>query len=333
MQPSSKPVLALVAAALTAAIAAGTQAKESPRKAPAVPGLAANEAATPGTAEGTPSPASAALTDIEKTLGFVPRFFTEIPAAVLPGTWDEMKNLQMSDKTALPPKVKELIGLGVSSQIPCQYCIQAHREFARADGATEAEIGDAVAMAALTRHWSTYMNGIQLDEKRFRSDLSRMVQKSRKDMQAGTPPPAPMAVTDDASALADIRRSIGFVPEFLERFPAAARPGAWKAMRDVELNPNSALNGKYKSLVGLAVSSQIPCHYCIQADKEFSKLDGATDAEINEAVAMASFTRHMSTLLNGMKVDEGQFASDVSRMVKGAQASRAAPQESPTRTR
>jgi AhpD family alkylhydroperoxidase len=72
--------------------------------------------------------------------------------------------------------------------------------------------------------------------------------------------------------------------------------------------------------MGLAVASQIPCRFCIIAHTEFAKLNGATDAEITEAIAMASLTRDLSTLLNGMQVDEAQFRKDVDRIVKGAAA-------------
>ena len=52
-------------------------------------------------------------------------------------------------------------------------------------------------------------------------------------------------------------------------------------MRDLEMNPASAIPGKYKSLIGLAVSAQIPCKFCIIADTEFAKLEGATDRELD----------------------------------------------------
>lgn len=272
---------------------------------------------------------AAALADIEKTLGFVPHFLNDIPGSALPGTWEEMKTLQLSDKTALPPKVKELIGLGVSAQIPCQYCIQAHTEFSRMGGATEAEIGEAVTMAAQARHWSTVMNGLQLEEGRFRSDIGKMLAHAKKAKDSKAAAPKPIDVVDGKTALQDIKQTFGFEPEFLQKFPEASRAGAWKIMRDVEMNPNTALSGKYKSLVGLAVSSQIPCRYCIIADTEFSKSEGATDAEIAEAVAMAAFTRHMSTMMNGMRVDSEQFKADLARMVKGTQASKSPPAKKP----
>jgi AhpD family alkylhydroperoxidase len=87
-------------------------------------------------------------------------------------------------------------------------------------------------------------------------------------------------------------------------------------MRDVQLNPATAISGKNKELMGLAVASQVPCRFCIIAHTEFAKLNGATDAEITEAIAMAAFTRDMSTMLNGMQVDEVQFRKDVDHLVK-----------------
>ena len=54
----------------------------------------------------------------------------------------------------------------------------------------------------------------------------------------------------------------------------------------------------------------------MQADTEFARLHGATQMEITEAVAMAAFTRQMSTILNGMQIDEARFKADVTRMTK-----------------
>jgi AhpD family alkylhydroperoxidase len=132
-------------------------------------------------------------------------------------------------------------------------------------------------------------------------------------------------VTDGASALREVTQMFGFAPDFLKRFPEEARAGAWKQMRDVQMSPTTALSGKSKELVGLAVASQVPCRFCIIAHTEFAKLNGATDAEITEAIAMASLTRDMSTLLNGLQMDEAQFRRDVDRLVKGAKAAAAKP--------
>ena len=274
--------------------------------------------------------ADATRADIQKTLGFVPQFFLKFPAGVLPGAWDEMKTLQMNPNTALAPKVKELIGLAVAAQVPCRYCIVAHTEFAKLGGASEAEVGEAVAMAAITRHWSTFLNGIQTDDAKFRGEVTKIIDNVKQAMASKAPAPAPVTVVDGQTALRDISQTLGFAPEFLKKFPDAGRGGAWRQMRDVQMNPTTAVSAKNKELIGLAVASQVPCKFCIVAHTEFAKLAGATDAEVNEAIAMAALTRSMSTLLNGMMVDEPQFRRDVDRLVKGARAAAKAPRPTAT---
>jgi AhpD family alkylhydroperoxidase len=257
--------------------------------------------------------AAAARADIGKTLGFVPQFFLKLPEGMLPGTWEEMKTLQMNPNTALPGRTKELIGLAVAAQVPCRYCIIGHTEFARLNGASETEIGEAVGMAAITRHWSTFLNGIQTDETKFRAEIAKII----AHVKAGKAPAGkPVTVVDGDTALAEVTQLLGSAPEFLQRFPGVARAGAWRQMRDVQMNPATAISGKNKELMGLAVASQVPCRFCIIAHTEFARLNGATDAEITEAIAMAAFTRDMSTMLNGMQVDEAQFRKDVDHLVK-----------------
>jgi AhpD family alkylhydroperoxidase len=75
---------------------------------------------------------------------------------------------------ALDQKTKELIGLGVAAQIPCDYCVTYHATAAKSLGATEAEIREALAAAALVRKWSTLLNGSQYDEERWRSEVAAM---------------------------------------------------------------------------------------------------------------------------------------------------------------
>lgn len=272
------------------------------------------------------SPAAAsAKADVQKTFGFVPQFIGKLPEPMLPGVWEELKTLQLNPRTALPGKTKELIGLAVAAQVPCRYCIVAHTDFARLNGATDADVGEAVAMAAITRHWSTFLNGIQTDEAKFRGEVTKIIDNVKKASAttAKGAPPAPVAVVDGATALQDATQMLGYVPEFVRTFPDVARAGAWKQLRDVQLSPSTSLNGKEKELVGLAVASHVPCRYCVIAHTEFAKLNGATDAEIREAIAMAALTRNMSTLLNGLQIDESQFRRDVDRLIQGAKTSAA----------
>lgn len=111
------------------------------------------------------------LRDIQATLGVVPGFFRAFPEAGLPGAWAEFKQVQVAENTKLSPKVKQLIGLAVSAQVPCSYCVYFHTEVAKAYGATPDEIKEAVALAAISRHWSTVLNGMAIDMTTFRSEV------------------------------------------------------------------------------------------------------------------------------------------------------------------
>jgi AhpD family alkylhydroperoxidase len=256
--------------------------------------------------------------EIRKTFGFLPGFLKQMPDLVLPGFWQEMSGLEMNPGTALPGKAKELISLAVAAQIPCEYCIYAHTEFAKLNGATQAELGEAVGMAALTRHWSTFLNGMQMDEGKFRAEIKQVITNLKKMAAGGAATPKPIPVTDARTALEDVKQTMGFVPEFIQKFPPEGIAGAWNTMKSLDMNPQTAIPGKHKALIGLAVAAQVPCKFCVIADTEFAKLEGATDREIAEAVAMASLTRAGSTVLNGLQIDRGAFRKDIDKLVVGA---------------
>ncbi|TGQ65140.1 MAG: carboxymuconolactone decarboxylase family protein [Mesorhizobium sp.] len=112
--------------------------------------------------------ATAAYKDIQATLGSVPDMFKTLPDVAIAGAWAEIKGVQLNPKTALDGKTKELLGLAVAAQIPCQYCVYFHTEAAKLNGASDEEIKEAVAMAAIVRHWSTMLNGSQVDLKTFK---------------------------------------------------------------------------------------------------------------------------------------------------------------------
>jgi AhpD family alkylhydroperoxidase len=251
----------------------------------------------------------ATLKDIQKTLGMVPGFFKGYPEEALPAAWAEFKGLQLNPKSAIPGKYKELIGLAVSAQIPCRYCVYFHTEAAKLNGASDREVKEAVALAGNTRKWSTILNGNQTDLGQFRAELSKAFANAAKG-PAG--PGAP--VTDGPSALKDVERSFGVVPGFFKAYPPAAFAGAWNQFKVWNMTETS-IPGKYRELVGLAVASQVPCSYCVVAHTEAARLNGATDDEIREAVAMAGLTRQWSTWLNGTLQDEASFRKDVDQIV------------------
>jgi AhpD family alkylhydroperoxidase len=127
------------------------------------------------TASAEDASAQAAYRDIEQTLGSVPSFFKAFPESGIAGAWAEFKTIQLNPHTKLDGKTKELLGLAVSAQIPCQYCIYFHTAAAKANGASDEEIREAVAMAAIVRHWSTVLNGMQVDLAGFKRETDTVL--------------------------------------------------------------------------------------------------------------------------------------------------------------
>jgi AhpD family alkylhydroperoxidase len=126
--------------------------------------------------------------ELEKTFGFIPSFALTTTPIGLRAWWTNIRDFQLSDKTALDGKTKELIGLGVSAQIPCHYCVLFHTEAARLNGATEAEIQEAIFMSSVTRQGSTILNGAMLDEGIFNKEMAKIVSY----LKSQAPAPKPM---------------------------------------------------------------------------------------------------------------------------------------------
>ncbi|WP_254019186.1 carboxymuconolactone decarboxylase family protein [Mesorhizobium escarrei] len=144
-------------------------------------GVGALLAITPAKAED--ASATAAYKDIEATLGSVPDMFKTLPEVAVAGAWAEIKSVQLNPNTALDGKTKELMGLAVATQIPCQYCVYFHTRAAKLNGATDEEIKEAVAMAAIVRHWSKMLNGSQVDLATFKQQADEVFAAVRAKSQ------------------------------------------------------------------------------------------------------------------------------------------------------
>lgn len=284
--------------------------------------------------------AEEAYKDMQDTLGIVPTFLKAFPQDSIAGAWAQMKALQLGKNTALNGRTKELIGLAVAAQIPCRYCSYFHESAAKANGATDQEIREAVAMSALTRNFGTIVNGRMVEETSFRRDVDKMIANFGRTARAmpkretgmreaptgqgtatGQAPPeqgmpnvlSGQVMTQDVHR--DIERTVGFVPGFFKEVPEAALAGLWTEARQLEFNPNTALTGKEKDLIGLAASAQASDRYGIYYHTKAAKVNGATDAELKEAVAISGITRHWSTVLNGLRLDERQFQRETDQIL------------------
>ncbi|MBI5137590.1 MAG: carboxymuconolactone decarboxylase family protein [Nitrospirae bacterium] len=108
--------------------------------------------------------------DIEATLGVLPGFLKALPDTTLELEWQLMKRSQM-EEGPIPNKFRELIGVAMSAVTKCRYCAYYHTEMAKLNGATEAEIEDAIHFAKSSAGWSAYINGMQTDFEQFKREV------------------------------------------------------------------------------------------------------------------------------------------------------------------
>jgi AhpD family alkylhydroperoxidase len=157
--------------------------------------------------------ARAAQAEMKQTFGVVPTPFRLVPEDGVAPLWDEFKGLELNPNTALNGKQKELIGLAVAAQIPCQYCTYMHTEAAKLNGAGVNETREAIAVAGVVRHWATLADG-QLDDA-----------PAAKDAR-----PAPLPPEVEAT-YKDVEKTIGSVPPFIRSSPSRRSPRRGRATR------------------------------------------------------------------------------------------------------
>ncbi len=116
--------------------------------------------------------------EIKEMLGLVPSFFKMVPDSTLELEWRLFKQVQF-EEGAIPNKYRELIGLGIASVTKCRYCALFHTEAAKLNGATQAEIEDAVHFAKSSAGWSAYINGLQVDYDEFRNEVRQITEYVR----------------------------------------------------------------------------------------------------------------------------------------------------------
>ncbi len=241
--------------------------------------------------------------EIEETLGLVPSYLRAYPEAGVTGAWESLKGVLLNPDTALSAREKELVALAVAAQIPCDYCVYFHTQAAKANGVTEQEIAEALAMAASIRHWSTILNGAQVELEEFKQETDAIMDYLAGGEQTGNP-------TETGGTYAEIEETLGLVPSFLRVYPEAGVAGAWESLKGVGLNPDTSLSAREKELIAVAVGAQIPCDYCVYFHTEAAKAHGVTEEEIAEALAVAAAIRHWSTILNGAQVELEEFKQE-----------------------
>ena len=109
--------------------------------------------------------------------------------------------------------------------------------------------------------------------------------------------PAYSAEQPNLKTFWDIEKQFGVVPKFFQLFPETKLPALWSEYKNVQLNPETALDAKTKQLIGLAVAAQAKCSSCIYLQTSAALANGATGKEIQEAVAISVTVDDWSKIL------------------------------------
>jgi len=101
--------------------------------------------------------------ELTKALGFVPNTFKAMGRT--PRFLESMIQLDAAARIGgeILQKYKELICLAVSAASGCQYCVYTHTALAKQAGASERELAEALACAAMMSAFNTYNQATGLD--------------------------------------------------------------------------------------------------------------------------------------------------------------------------
>ena len=111
-----------------------------------------------------------AKNEMQEMFGTFPSWFSAYPKHALPEAWENYKKIN-GPESNIPTKYQEMIQLAVAAQIPCVYCVYYHKISAKANGATDEEIKEAVALGAQVRHWSMILQGSGISFKDFKAEF------------------------------------------------------------------------------------------------------------------------------------------------------------------
>jgi AhpD family alkylhydroperoxidase len=109
--------------------------------------------------------------EMKEVLGRAPALLDRVPDELLEADW-QLLRLPFVDDSLIPGRGKALIGVAVAAAIRCSSTVRLHTELARVHGASDAEVAEAVHLAALVAGWSIRMHGFQLDAGDFEAEVT-----------------------------------------------------------------------------------------------------------------------------------------------------------------
>lgn len=122
-----------------------------------------------------------------------------------------------------------------------------------------------------------------------------------------------------AEVHAEMKEMFGTVIGFVDQIPDEFIAEEWDVMKRLQFG-ETLIPNRYKELIGLGIAAATRCRYCTLFHTEAAKLFGASDEEVQEAVHYGKLVSGWSFYLNGLRVDEHDFADEVRRVVEYVRA-------------
>jgi AhpD family alkylhydroperoxidase len=111
---------------------------------------------------------------------------------------------------------------------------------------------------------------------------------------------------------AEMREVLGDVPALFKYIPDELLGAEWDLTKRLQFG-ESMIPNRYKELIGVAVAAATRCPYGILLHRELAAAHGATEAEIAEAVHLASLVSALSVQHTGLEIDRDAYATEVHR--------------------
>ena len=109
--------------------------------------------------------------EMKEVLGRTLAVLDRVPDELLEADWRLLRRALVGD-SLIPSRYQALIGVAVAAAVRCPYAARLHTELARVHGAGEAEVAEAVHLAALLSGWSTRMHGFGFDAGEFEAEVA-----------------------------------------------------------------------------------------------------------------------------------------------------------------
>jgi len=209
------------------------------------------------------------------------------------------------DQSNLEPRVRALIGIGVSTATGFVEIAAYHLQ-SRPD-LTPGEINEAQFLAAHTVGWSAYLKGCQTDLETFRREVVQLMKKVAE--LRGRMPALPM----EGTVLDQVRAVFGFVPTFiqeLQRLLPAAAEQSWELIKTYQM-AKTHIQPVHRELIGLATAAVIGCQYCTIWHTESARAHGATDVQLRETCLHARENHQWGCYLHARGIQPQAIRNDV----------------------